>query len=114
VAAVQIRIRLLREDEIAFGPGKADLMDAIAATGSISAAARKMGMSYRRAWMLIDVMNRCFSQPLVTTAVGGQQGGGAELTDFGNRILRTYRGIQEKAASAIRLDMRKLLRELDD
>ena len=114
MAAAKIQIRLLREDEIAFGPGKADLMDAIAETGSISAAARKMGMSYRRAWLLIDTMNRCFRQPLATTAVGGQQGGGAELTDFGRHILQVYRGMQKTAASAIQSDLRKLQRELRD
>jgi molybdate transport system regulatory protein len=72
-----------RADEPAMGSGKADLLDAIIATGSISAAGRSMNMSYRRAWMLVDTMNRCFREPLVRTAAGGQQGGGASVTEAG-------------------------------
>lgn len=73
-ARLKIQARLMLDDEIAFGPGKADLLDAIQATGSISAAGKQLGMSYRRAWMLVDSMNRCFQQPLVQTATGGTQG----------------------------------------
>jgi molybdate transport system regulatory protein len=72
-------ITLMLGEEIAFGPGKADLLDAIHDTGSISAAGKKLGMSYRRAWMLVAVMNRCFNEPLVTAAKGGAHGGGAQL-----------------------------------
>lgn len=97
-AQLKIQARLLLEDEIAFGPGKADLLDAIAATGSISAAGKHLGMSYRRAWLLVDAMNRCFAQPLVETATGGNQGGGTRVTDFGNQVLQTYRQLQEDTA----------------
>ncbi len=86
--------RLILGDEIAFGPGKADLLLAIVEAGSISAAAKRMGMSYRRAWLLVDTMNRCFTQPLVETAKGGNQGGGAHLTELGLEVLARYRELQ--------------------
>ena len=86
-----VRLRILSGSSIAIGPGKADLLDAIAATGSISAAARRMGMSYRRAWLLVRTMNDCFRQPLVEAAKGGKEGGGARLTDLGDKVLTRYR-----------------------
>lgn len=82
------------DEEIAMGPGKADLLDAIAATGSISAAGKQMGMSYRRTWLLVDAMNRCFQQPIVETATGGTHGGGTRLTDYGIDVLKRYRQLQ--------------------
>ncbi|RYG07390.1 MAG: LysR family transcriptional regulator [Chitinophagaceae bacterium] len=85
-------------DEIAFGPGKADLLDAIRETGSISGAGKKMGMSYRRAWLLVDAMNRCFQQPLVDTAKGGANGGGTQLTELGTLVLEHYRALQQDVA----------------
>ena len=87
----KITFRLLYNDEIAMGPGKADLLAEIDKTGSISAAGRSMGMSYRRAWMLVDVMNRCFAEPLVHTAKGGKDGGGATLTPLGRQVLNNYK-----------------------
>ncbi len=93
-ARLKIQARLMLDDEIAFGPGKADLLDAIAATGSISAAGKQLGMSYRRTWLLVDAMNRCFAQPLVETATGGVQGGGTRLTDYGIDVLTRYRQLQ--------------------
>ena len=72
---VRLSLRLLHGGDIAIGPGKAELLEAIAATGSISAAGRRMGLSYRRAWLLVDTMNRAFAAPLVTTAKGGSHGG---------------------------------------
>jgi molybdate transport system regulatory protein len=87
----KITFRVLYNDEIAMGPGKADLLAEIEKTGSISAAGRSMGMSYRRAWMLVDVMNRCFAQPLVHTAKGGKDGGGATLTPLGRQVLQSYK-----------------------
>ena len=100
-AAPRLRpqVRILVGDEIALGPGKADLLDAVHATGSISAAGRKLGMSYRRAWLLIDTMNRCFDAPLVATAAGGMHGGGAALTAEGGKVLRQYRAMLEEVAS---------------
>lgn len=82
------------DEEIAFGPGKADLLDAIKTTGSISAAGKKMGMSYRRTWMLVDSMNRCFQQPLVETVTGGVRGGGSQLSVLGIEVLAHYRVLQ--------------------
>jgi molybdate transport system regulatory protein len=91
--ALKIKIQLYCGEEIAMGPGKADLLDAIAAEGSISAAGRKLKMSYRRCWMLVDVMNRCWVKPLVTTSTEG-----ARLTEFGTQILARYRAMQAAAA----------------
>lgn len=93
-ARLKIQARLMLDDEIAFGPGKADLLDAIASAGSISAAGKQLGMSYRRTWLLVDAMNRCFQQPLVETATGGVQGGGTRLTDYGIDVLKRYRQLQ--------------------
>ena len=94
----RVRVRVLADSFVAMGPGKADLLDAIAATGSISAAAREMGMSYRRAWMLVDMMNTCFRLPVVSTAKGGVEGGGATLTPTGRKALREYRHLSETVA----------------
>ena len=74
-SALRPQIRIMFRKAIAMGPGKADLLEAIAGTGSISAAARKLGMSYRRAWVLVNTMNQCFDRPLVETATGGSHGG---------------------------------------
>lgn len=76
------------------GPGKADLLDAIAAQGSISGAARSLGLSYRRAWMLVDVMNRCWQEAIVDTTPGKARGGGARVTAFGASVLGHYRALQ--------------------
>jgi molybdate transport system regulatory protein len=72
------------------------LLEKIAATGSISAAARQMRMSYKRAWQLVDDMNRSFGRPLINTVAGGAHGGGANLTACGKRVVKTYRSLQEK------------------
>src|SRR6187401_1469343 len=80
--------------EIAIGPGKAELLAAIAATGSISESARRLGMSYRRAWLLVDTMNRCFREPVVASATGGSGGGGAQVTPFGRKVLAAYRRLE--------------------
>ena len=82
------------------GPGKADLLDAIASHGSISAAGRALGMSYRRTWLLVDTMNRCWDLPLVEAAAGGGKGGGAHVTEFGTSILKHYRALQEETRQA--------------
>ena len=86
------------------GPGKADLLDAIERTGSISAAARDMGMSYRRAWLLVDAMNRCFAQPLVSTSPGGGKQAGAVITDAGKDIRAAYRALVATADAAAQGD----------
>jgi len=94
---IQFRLRVVLGDDIAIGPGKVDLLEAIAATGSISAAARTMGMSYRRAWLLVDTMNRCFRAPVVMAEAGGASGGGTRLTPIGDEVVRRYRSMQAKA-----------------
>ena len=104
-----VRLRVMQGDTIAFGPGKAALLQAIDRTGSISAAAREMEMSYRRAWLLVEEMNRCFSQPLVATATGGAKGGGASITAMAKEVLSCYQHMQKKADSAIQKDMQHLL-----
>ena len=93
------RIRILFGEATALGPGKADLLEAIADTGSISAAARRMGMSYRRAWNLVDTMNCEFTEPLVQTAAGGKRG--TEITETGEQILKRYREIEVKATQSV-------------
>lgn len=107
------RIRILIGQVTALGPGKVDLLDAIEKTGSISAAARAMGMSYRRAWILVDTMNKSFVHELVLTSTGGKGGGGARVTDLGRDVLRRYREMEDKAARAVAaqaLDFSTLLR----
>ena len=96
----RLSLRLLHGGDIAIGPGKADLLAAVAATGSISAAARAMGLSYRRAWLLVDTMNRAFAVPLVATAKGGGGGGGATLTAEGVAVLVAYRRAETAGAAA--------------
>ncbi|WP_437560138.1 winged helix-turn-helix domain-containing protein [Acidithiobacillus sulfuriphilus] len=102
---VQPRLRVLLGQAIAIGPGKADLLRYIRAHGSISAAARAMSMSYRRAWLLVDTMNHCFVGPLVSTATGGSHGGGAQLTALGEDILTRYEAMETKAIAALAEDM---------
>ena len=90
-------IRLFLNDSAMLGPGKAALLDGIARTGSISAAGREMGMSYKRAWMLVETLNAMFRAPLVESARGGAGGGGATLTETGQHVLALYRGIEAAA-----------------
>jgi molybdate transport system regulatory protein len=107
------RLRILLGEAIALGPGKAALLATIAQAGSISAAARSMGMSYRRAWNLVDEMNRAFRAPLVTSEAGGRRGGGAVVTDIGNDVLMRYRRMEEMATRALASEVsafRRLLR----
>jgi molybdate transport system regulatory protein len=105
---VGARLRIVLEPDVAIGPGKADLLEHIAVTGSISAAGRRMGMSYRRAWLLVDTMNRCFRDPLVETATGGAGGGGARLSALGHEVLERYRRMEELAGAAVEQEMRAL------
>ncbi|MGZ3699881.1 MAG: winged helix-turn-helix domain-containing protein, partial [Bdellovibrionota bacterium] len=107
------RIRIVSGEEIAFGPGKADLLEAIARTGKIRDAAESLDMSYMRAWKLIRTMNEAFREPVVEASRGGSARGGATLTDLGRRVLELYRAMEKKAArSASREwnEMKRLLR----
>jgi molybdate transport system regulatory protein len=113
-AKARLRIRVQFGSGFAIGPGKADLLQAVAETGSISAAARQMQMSYRRAWLLIDAMNQCFREPVVDTATGGKGGGGARITSFGRTVLKDFRAMEARAMASISKrmpDFSRLLRK---
>jgi molybdate transport system regulatory protein len=107
-----LKIRIPYGKESAMGPGKADLLEAIDHAGSISAAARAMGMSYKRAWDLVDTMNRCFTHPLVSTATGGSHGGGAHVTELGYEVLRRYRAMECKANECVSAELHELMEML--
>ncbi|MFN3435189.1 MAG: winged helix-turn-helix domain-containing protein [Sphingomonas sp.] len=99
VGALKLKLQLACGDGFALGPGKADLLDAIGREGSISAAGRVLGMSYRRAWLLVDEMNRCFATPLVETLRGGGRERGARLTEAGAAMLADYRALEAATAT---------------
>lgn len=105
----KFRFRITVGDVIALGPGKIALLEAIGATGSIQAAAESLGMSYRRAWMLLGEMNRSFRQPVVDSARGGTLRGGSAITDTGRQLIETYRRIDERATAACAADIAQLL-----
>jgi len=96
----RLRLRLLFGPGAMFGPGKADLLEAIERTGSIAAAGRAMSMSYRRAWALVETMNGLFRAPLVMSDRGGAGGGGAQLTPLGAEVLARYRRLEDVARAA--------------
>ena len=102
-----LTLRVLGKSAAAMGPGKAELVEHIGKTGSISAAARKMGMSYRRAWQLVESLNATFREPVVETATGGKRGGGARVTDFGAKVVAQYRAMESRASAAIEADLRR-------
>jgi molybdate transport system regulatory protein len=93
----QLRIRVDLAPGCSVGPGKVALLEAIEREGSLSVAARGIGLSYRRAWNLLDDLNRSFSQPVVVTAVGGTRGGGAQVTDFGRLLVAEFRSLERGA-----------------
>lgn len=103
-----VSLRLLLGPDTLLGPGKADLLEGIAETGSIAAAGRRMGMSYKRAWYLIDTLNGYFGAPVAVSAKGGAAGGGATLTDTGRKVLDLYRRAQNQAAASVAAEMREL------
>ena len=102
MARLKLKLQLYCGDEIAMGPGKADLLEAIARTGSISAAGRALGMSYRRAWLLVDTMNRCFREPLVEAHAGGGATAGAKVTAAGSTALAAYRSLSGQVEQGTR------------
>lgn len=106
MARLSIRIDLAREGRI--GPGKVALLERVAELGSISAAGRAMGMSYKRAWQLVAELNRAFGQPLVEARPGGVSGGGAKLTPFGEEIVFRYRAVEEAAEGAVAMHLAAL------
>ncbi|MBF0267521.1 MAG: LysR family transcriptional regulator [Alphaproteobacteria bacterium] len=105
---LKIRIKLC--SFAALGPGKVDLLAAIGRLGSITAAAKDQGMSYRRAWLLVDEMNRAFKDPVVTASFGGAKGGGASLTQTGLTVIDIYRRVETKAEAAIEAELETLER----
>lgn len=109
-----VRLRIVFPSERRIGPGKVDLLEAIERSGSISSAARELGMSYRRAWLLVDELGRLFKRPILTTAAGGAHGGGAALTDFGRALVAAYRRIEDRAAEAARAELIAFESDLDN
>lgn len=107
---VQFRVRITKGETIAVGPGKIALLEAISGTGSISAAARSLGISYRRAWLLVDEMNRALIAPVVDTAAGGLQGGGASLTATGEKVIHLYRRVEKLSEQAAEDELKALLK----
>ena len=100
IGPLKVKAQLFCGEEIAMGPGKADLLEAIDREGSISGAGRALGMSYRYTWLLVDSMNRCWAEKLVGTTVGGGRERGARVTPFGRRVLAAYRALETAAAQA--------------
>ena len=102
----------MSDDLIALGPGKVDLLESINKERSISQAARQSHLSYRRAWDMVDTMNRCFKKPLVISATGGKGGGGAELTHLGKKVSAIYREMESKASKATQHEWNYLKKNL--
>ncbi|MDE1181058.1 MAG: LysR family transcriptional regulator [Paraburkholderia sp.] len=105
---VRLRMRIEQDGTIALGPGKVALLEAVKTHGSISAAARSLEMSYRRAWLLMDEMNRSLKSPATVTEQGGQSGGGCVLTPVGEEIIRLYREIETQALTACKSEIAAL------
>jgi len=103
-----VRLRLRLAPGVDLGPGKADLLEGILETGSISAAGRRMRMSYKRAWQLVDELNALFDAPLVEASTGGTGGGGASLTKRGRDVLARYRRMHAACVAAVAGDLRFL------
>ena len=108
----RLTLRLDFDGERQIGPGKVRLREEVERTGSISAGGRAMGMSYRRAWLLVEEMNRCFKRPVVATQLGGSGGGGAQLTLFGRQVVGHYRAMEREAATAAAPHIQALQRSL--
>ena len=106
------RFRVIRDEIIALGPGKADLIEAIGRTGSIGDAAESLEMSYMRAWKLVRTINDSFREPVIEASRGGKERGGATVTEFGRRLVSLYRQIEAKAATATAEDWSELKRML--
>ncbi len=115
VGPLKLKAQIYCGDEIAMGPGKADLLEAIEREGSISKAGQAMGMSYRRTWLLVDAMNRCWAERLVETTAGGGRDRGARLSECGRAVLSLYRAIErdldQAVAGAPLTQLRALLRD---
>jgi molybdate transport system regulatory protein len=104
VARIRLRV-YVGDEEHPLGPGKVRLLEAVRDEGSISAAARRMGMAYRHAWVLVDSMNRAFRHPVVTASPGGRAGGGAHLTPFGEEVVRRFHAMEQATRAALAEDL---------
>lgn len=93
-ASLGVRLRIDFGPQSSIGPGKIALLEHIEASGSLSQAARDLGMSYRRAWLLLDDLNHALGEPVITTSVGGAGGGGAQVTGFGRKLIASYRDVE--------------------
>jgi molybdate transport system regulatory protein len=105
---LRLTLRIDFDQDRAIGPGKIKLLELIDSLGSIAAAGRQMGMSYRRAWLLVDSVNRCFRQPVVASQAGGAHGGGASLTELGHMVVGHYRAVESAAQTAGAADIEAL------
>lgn len=101
----KLKLTIVLNSGARVGPGKIALLESIQQTGSISAAARSMGMDYKRAWLLLDSLNQAFEEPVLAAATGGTKGGGAQLTAFGIELLRRYRRVEAMAARDAESDL---------
>ena len=108
----RLRIRIVFGSSGMLGPGKADILELIQETGSIAAAGRRLGMSYKRAWMLVETLNTMFAVRLVESSRGGASHGGARITENGERVLALYRSFEAKAANAGAPEIKSLERLL--
>ena len=108
----RVQLRLYLNNDRPLGPGKVQVLELIRDSGSISEAARVMKMSYRSAWLLVDSMNAVFRKPVVSTTLGGRNGGSATLTDFGEDVIRRYRSMERATRRAIAKDLDALERSL--
>jgi molybdate transport system regulatory protein len=113
-AAASLSLRIDLDPDGRIGPGKIELLEHIAAFGSISAGARRMNMSYRHAWSLVEEMNGIFGKPVISARKGGPRGGGAELTPVGLALVTRYRAIERAALAAAETHLAALRKELDD
>ena len=108
----RLSVRIDLDPDSRIGPGKIELLEHIAACGSISAGARQMGMSYKHAWDLIEELNQIFGKPVVSAQTGGKQGGGAQLTSAGLALVRRYRAVERAALKAAETQLEALQREV--
>jgi molybdate transport system regulatory protein len=107
-----VKLRLVLAPGIAFGPGKAEILKGVKETGSITAAGRRLGMSYKRAWLLVNIMNHDFSGPLVKASKGGQSGGGAALTPLGEQVLDCYQRMLAKTEKTVASDLKQMVKSV--
>lgn len=111
---ILLRPRLHLGEGLSIGPGKIELLRALGRARSISAAARELGMPYKRAWMLIDSLNQGFGRPVAETVIGGKGGGGARLTPLGERLLAAYDKLQARLNASARAELYALVALLDE